>query len=95
MLLYAKFGAAFADSRETVTDANGNSASTATTTRAGWTIGGGVEFPLSRSWSARVEYDYLDFALHSLNLTLPQFGAATTGSTLGIQTLTAGINYRF
>jgi outer membrane immunogenic protein len=95
ILVYTKGGAAFADSRETIIDPTGIVTTTATTARVGWTVGVGFELPLSRNWSARVEYDYLDFALHSLNVTLPNFGPVTNGSTLGIQTLTAGINYRF
>lgn len=29
--------------------------------RTGWTIGAGIEFPLSPAWSARLEYDFYDF----------------------------------
>jgi outer membrane immunogenic protein len=94
-LVYVRGGIAFADSRETVTDPNGNSATGTVSPGVGWTVGVGVEFPLTMSWSARVEYDYLDFHFHSFNLNLPQFGTVTTSSTLGIQTVSAGINYRF
>src|SRR5262249_9961131 len=27
----------------------------------GWTIGGGIEYALTPTWSAKLEYDYLDF----------------------------------
>jgi outer membrane immunogenic protein len=93
-LIYAKGGVAFADSRVTVTDPNGNSA-TGEAARGGWMTGIGVEFPLTMTLSARIEYDYLNFASHSLTLNLPQLGTVTTGSALGIQTLSAGINFRF
>ena len=31
------------------------------TTRVGWTLGGGVEYAVNDHWSARVEYRYSDF----------------------------------
>ena len=94
-LVYVKGGIAFADSHETVTDPNGNSATGTMPAGVGWTVGVGVDFPLTMSWSARVEYDYLDFHFDRFNLNLPAFGSVTTSSILGIQTLSVGVNYRF
>jgi outer membrane immunogenic protein len=94
-LVYVKGGIAFADSQESVTDPTANSATGKMLARIGWTVGVGVEFPLTATWSARVEYDYLDFHFNNFNLNLPQFGPVTTSSILGVQTLSAGINYRF
>jgi outer membrane immunogenic protein len=93
-LFYVKGGAAFADSRETVTDPAGVSATTATAGRFGYAFGAGVEVPLSRTWSWRVEYDFMYFPIHSLNIALPE-GPIATGSSLQIQTFTIGVNYRF
>jgi outer membrane immunogenic protein len=94
-LVYVKGGIAFANSRETVTDANGDTATGNIMTRTGWTAGVGVEFLLYGNWSARVEYDYLNFGPQNLDLTIPQLGIVTNGSTVNLQILTAGINYRF
>jgi len=94
-LVYVKGGVAFANSRETVTDPNGDTRTGNIETRTGWTVGVGVEFLLYGPWSARVEYDYLVFGPQSLNLTIPNLGIVPNGSTLNMQTLTAGINYRF
>lgn len=93
-LLYAKGGFAAGDSRETVTVPTIGTATIAAA-RIGWTIGAGIEFPLSRNWSARFEYDFLDFGLHLLDVTLPPLGPVSSGSTLAIQSITVGINYRF
>jgi outer membrane immunogenic protein len=38
---------------------------TSTTTRVGWTIGGGVEHMIGRNWVARVDYRYADFGSFS------------------------------
>ena len=70
-LLYVKGGIAFSSSRNTMTDPSGNSVTVDPTARTGWTIGGGVEFPLYESWSAQVEYDYLDFASQNVTVIYP------------------------
>jgi opacity protein-like surface antigen len=59
--------------------------------RAGWTIGYGVEFALTRNWSAKAETDYVDFGNHAL--------VASDGTALNVglhswQTK-IGVNYRF
>jgi opacity protein-like surface antigen len=38
-----------------------NFGSTASDTRVGWTVGTGIAWAVSDTWSVRVEYDYLDF----------------------------------
>jgi outer membrane immunogenic protein len=95
LLVYAKGGAAVASDRETISPPFTTTGLTTTTTRAGWTVGAGVEFAIDRSWSVRLEYDYLGFGSQTLNLSLPGFANATAGINLEIQTVTAGINFRF
>ena len=67
---------------------NGFSASSS---RAGWTIGYGTEFDLGRNWSAKAEYDYIDFGRKTL--------VATDGSLFSDHPTTSqvkiGVNYRF
>ena len=41
----------------------------ATTNRWGWTVGTGVEWGLWGNWSAKIEYDFLDFGSYSATLT--------------------------
>jgi outer membrane immunogenic protein len=95
ILIYGKGGLALASDRETLTDPSGNAGTPTTTTRVGWTAGAGLEFALDRNWSVRVEYDYLAFGNQNLNLSIPLVGTANAGVNLDIQTVTAGINYRF
>jgi outer membrane immunogenic protein len=92
-LLYAKGGAAFADERNSVVDPTGLFTSSGTTTVAGWTAGGGVEYALDPHWSAKIEYDYLGFGSQGVSAALP--GGAPGSVDLNIQRVIGGINYRF
>jgi len=58
-LIYATGGAAFADFERSF--AIGSNYIRPSTTRVGWTVGGGVEYGITHNWSARVEYRYADF----------------------------------
>jgi len=42
--------------------------SSANTSRWGWMVGTGVEFGLWGNWSAKIEYDYLDFGSYDVHL---------------------------
>ena len=59
-LIYVKGGAAFADVDRWVAW-NGGKVFNDSDTRSGWTIGAGVEYAFAPNWSAKLEYDYLDF----------------------------------
>jgi outer membrane immunogenic protein len=58
------------------------------TTRTGWTVGGGLEYAVSGPWSIKVEYDYVD---------LGRASAPVAGSDAKFQShiVRAGLNYRF
>jgi outer membrane immunogenic protein len=70
--------------------------------RWGWTVGTGVEWALWDNWSARIEYDYLDFGNHNISLA---GSACTTPTCVGstrtmnvkqqVHLVTVGLNYRF
>jgi outer membrane immunogenic protein len=68
-------------------------AGTTSSTRVGWAAGGGVEAPIARNWSAKLEYLHVDLGTDVL------FGAASGTSTLAVPVtndlVRAGINYRF
>jgi outer membrane immunogenic protein len=58
-LFYATGGAAFASfNTNYLTALGGDSLSS---TRVGWTVGGGVEYAITNTWSLRAEYRYSDF----------------------------------
>jgi outer membrane immunogenic protein len=74
--------------------------------RWGWLAGLGLEHGLTENWSARIEYDYLDFGTRSVGLS--GIGCTSSGPVSlcapvtskfniqqNMQLLTLGINYRF
>jgi outer membrane immunogenic protein len=94
LLVYGKGGAAFARDRSTFTDLAGNSA-ISTFTRTGWIAGVGLEYGITQSWSAKIEYDYLSFGSQPLNFTTATPTAYASSATLNAQEIKAGINFRF
>jgi outer membrane immunogenic protein len=62
----------------------------------GWTVGAGYEYALANHWSARVEYQYIDFGAVNSLLTdgngLYYFHQATD---IEVHSVRAGLNYSF
>jgi outer membrane immunogenic protein len=66
------------------------------TTVAGGVVGGGIEYALSKNWSVKSEYLYVDFASKSItetNVILPF--TETSKDQLYMSIARAGANYRF
>jgi outer membrane immunogenic protein len=93
-LIYGKGGVAFAQDQSSFTDTFANSAST-TFMRTGWTAGAGLEYGITKNWSAKIEYDYLNFGPQTLNFTTPTTPLYSSNANLNIQEVKAGINFRF
>lgn len=64
----------------------------ASTTNAGWTIGGGVEGLVYTNWTAKIEYLYAD--LGSVNCTSAAC-SVSTNTDLQMSIVRAGLNYHF
>ena len=105
-LFYAKGGVAWMNVNyiQDVSVGGGQSSQTITDTRSGFTVGGGIEFGMTESLSARVEYDFLDFGTKNYNfsnLNVLPVGGVITPLVLPVSIrsstslITAGINYRF
>ncbi len=69
--------------------------SDSTVTKAGWTVGAGVETMLWGNWIGRAQYRYADFG--SVSNTLPPAPNAGFGATIRVRTNTAvlGVAYKF
>ena len=85
-LFYVTAGGAFGDIQMST---NGL---TATADRAGWTVGGGIEYAILGPWSAKLEYLYADLGTATC-------GAATCGVNTSVNfkdsIVRVGVNYRF
>ena len=93
-MLYGKAGAAWANYTYSLAHAGGYYVNyytageyppfafgaTTSETRIGWTLGTGVEWAFARNWTARLEYDYLNFG------SKPEsFSGAFTGGYQGYE----------
>jgi opacity protein-like surface antigen len=96
LLIYSKAGTAWAWDRHDVVAAfeTGN-VFTADVTRAGWMVGSGLEYGFTPNWSAKIEYNYLDFGTNSVAFTDQVGNSSTIDMKQTIQTVKVGTNYRF
>jgi outer membrane immunogenic protein len=111
-LLYGKAGAAWARTNYAESDiptpgflANPVFTGTATEARVGWTVGAGLEWAFWNTWSAKLEYDYLNFGARttteygSIGVGVPNLAAGPAPFNLqNYQTISEvkfGINYKF
>ena len=66
-------------------------------TNVGWTAGGGIEYAISKCWSVKAEYLYMDLGSQSAvanpNLSIPFQVGYKWQTTANI--LNFGVNYRF
>jgi outer membrane immunogenic protein len=79
----------------TFTSTNGGS-----TTRWGWTVGGGIEWAFANQWSLAGEYRHTDFGNAANTVAIPDglggtFATVTANGRLTVDQATARLNYRF
>jgi outer membrane immunogenic protein len=68
----------------------------ASETRRGWTAGFGVEWAVTVNWSAKLEYDYVNFGSRNVAFTGAAFGAATNiNVNQNVHEMKFGVNYLF
>jgi outer membrane immunogenic protein len=71
-------------------------------TRWGWTVGGGIEWAFNQNWSVAGEYRHTDFGNRRTTFDIPSglaagpiFFTGTSSSRVTVDQATARLNYRF
>jgi outer membrane immunogenic protein len=100
ILFYGTGGLAYGhvdDSAQTFESITAQFPASISTTRVGWTAGGGAEWMFGRQWSAKIEYLYLDLGTVSAVSNNPLTLAAQANYTWKNQDhiVRAGVNYHF
>lgn len=105
VLIYAKGGVAFADQDYNwiVTKGSKDLATAKfSDTRTGWMVGGGAEWALWHNWSAKLEYNYMDFGTETINVAANVCLSGTCSKKdvrvdidEHMHVVKLGINYRF
>lgn len=92
LLIYGKLGGAWAKDQYTiVSNLTGGDFETASETRSGWMVGTGAEFALNGNWSAKGEWNYMDFGTRSITYS----GGDFADIRQRMFTAKIGLNYRF
>lgn len=97
-LLYATGGLAYGglDTDTTLTVGALTAANNFTDTRAGWTLGTGIEGWLSHDWTAKVEYLYVDLGSFTNTFTgIGLFTPVTLTTHVTDNIVRVGLNYHF
>ena len=88
-LLYAKGGFAWANAKTSFTD--GIDTFSDSQTHTGYTIGGGLEYLFTPSWSAKAEYMYTSLGSETYNFG----GQPLDSGSFDFHTIKVGVNYHF
>lgn len=91
-LFYGKAGGAWTDATFFATDnRTGLTFAAVDDRRGGWMAGGGFEYALTSNWSAKAEYNYMDFGTRNLTFSDGEFADIR----LEVHAVKVGVNYRF
>lgn len=88
-MVYGKGGGAWMDA-DYLTNVGG-AVTSISDTRGGWMVGVGLEWMFAPQWSAKIEYNYLDFGSTSYTFAAP---AVTGNIDSQVNLLKVGINYK-
>jgi outer membrane immunogenic protein len=103
-LIYLDGGAAWTRNQYTDSDTSNffgaPFSGSATATRAGWTVGAGLEYKFLENWSVFAEYDFIELGGRNVSIV---YGPTTAGienpysyhAVQNFQTVLFGVNYRF
>ena len=91
VLLYAKGGFAWGNNKTTLSLPEFGISNSDSHTHTGYTLGGGLEYLFTPSWSAKAEYMYTSLGSENYNL----LGEQLPSGTIDFHTIKVGVNYHF
>lgn len=98
-LFFAKGGGAWGQGSSTGTGITAGGAVFDTTTtssnRSGWVVGVGVEWGFAPNWSAKIEYNHIDFGSANVTVLSSVTGISNVSTSETVEVVKAGVNYRF
>jgi high affinity Mn2+ porin len=93
LLPYVTGGFAWGHGHVNFNDGGGNPILLRAQDQLGWTAGAGLEFAVSGNWTAKLEYDYIDLARRTYDLS--DGGLPSINVEPRINLVKLGLNYRF
>ena len=69
--------------------------SSSSSDRSGWVVGAGIEWGFAPNWSAKLEYDHIDFGSKTFTSLGSVTGTSLFSSSEKIDEVKGGVNYRF
>ncbi|MDQ0474869.1 outer membrane protein [Labrys wisconsinensis] len=99
-LIYGTGGVAFGgiDYRVSGIDGGGNTVDMKKNdTQVGWTAGAGLEYAITDNWTAKLEYQYINFGKEKITAAVvpPNGIDVSTNETVQTHTVRLGVNYKF
>jgi outer membrane immunogenic protein len=96
-LYFAKAGGAWLNADYSATGSAGPffEAASLSVNRSGWTVGAGIERMLDKNWTAKLEYDYLNFGTDRILFTFPGVGSNGANTKTYVNIIKFGVNYKF
>lgn len=95
-LIYLKLGGGFAEFKRDVNLLGLATVAELQHTRFGLMLGTGIEYALGPNWSAKVEYNFLDFGKKTFDVTVTGLAATVPVAIRDYEHLVKfGVNYRF
>jgi high affinity Mn2+ porin len=89
---YVTGGIAWGETHVNLNDPGGAEPPKRALTHVGWTVGMGVEFAVGGNWTAKAEYDYIDLARRTYDLS--DLGLPRVNVDPIVHTFKVGLNYR-
>jgi outer membrane immunogenic protein len=97
-LIYGKGGFAWMDEDNWIVNTTAGTVFARTNSvRTGWVAGAGIEYAIADGWSAKAEYNYMDFGSDTKTIAGSTGGGGTGPVTIDhtVQVVKFGVNYRF